>query len=345
MKVILSDVISFYHLLSGVSYGFYKKEAMREVKIILLKNSREEYLLPEGKIHINGCALEIKYSKKESSWAMKFIIFMLARAVRLVWCGSQVDAVFLGHHTYFKPSTLQLLTLKEIWSLHTFAFEEGVGTYGGLKHHIRAAAREGRRFPILKYLFRRFLQAKIFLDERWGAIGGRHDSSEVITSHNKALELLDILYDNTFPRMGLNLSNTDDSIKRAIFFTTPLVEIGVLSQYEYMQVLTKIKNRLNSLGFTVYFKLHPTECVAAAKDYDNLLFLGSKLPAELLLYKVKPDLVAGFNSGALILAKYIFALNAIECLDILPVEAANKLRYSDDLELLFKRAVKSINVL
>lgn len=233
---------------------------------------------------------------------------------------------YLGHHSYFKPNGF---ASKYIPSARTFSFEEGLGTYGTLAHHVRVARREGMKFPFLKFFIRKALGSKAFVDSRWTPMLFESDDDllplKTIFSAFPGAFHFSIQSDLAGPQTG----------KTMLFFTAPLVELGILSRSEYANLLRRVTDAIAESSMQVVFKPHPLE----RNWNDEFPCVRTDAPSEVVIPMVNPQCVGGFSTGALITARLIFKLESFSFNAFLPQEAARQIRIEGPAAGLFARHV------
>jgi hypothetical protein len=193
-------------------------------------------------------------------------------------------------------------------ALSTFTFEEGIGTYGGLKHHIRAAKRERRRFPILKYWGRKLLATKAWNDHKWGVLA---DDSE--QTRHAYLAAIAGLSRTVYRDRVAELAEIKESAgeRLVLFFSTPLVELFGLAPDDYVRLLKRISESLAAEDFNMMIKPHPLERTISLLREAGVPVIDSRLPGELVIHELSPSVVAGFNSTALLTARLLFDIRSI----------------------------------
>lgn len=322
-KAVITDVITYFHLASALS--FCLKNGVTQVLVFVIPGMSGKYLVPTGKFRVVGMTVHIieqgRFGKGKPCGAMLALLTRLARRA----LGKHSDR-YLGHHSYFKPNGL---ASRYVSSARTFSFEEGVGTYGTLAHHVRVARREGIKFPFLKFVIKKALGTGVFVDTRW---------TPMLFENESDLWPLKTVF-SAFPQaFGFAFESDLEGAKGEgvmLFFTAPFVELGILSRQEYSNLLRRISESLAQDGIRVLFKPHPLE-----QDWsDEFPSLRTRAPSEVAIPMVKPACVGGFSTGALITAKLIFKLNAYSFNSFLPSAAREQLRIEGPIARLFSSHV------
>ncbi|MAI34818.1 MAG: hypothetical protein CMM07_24525 [Rhodopirellula sp.] len=283
------------------------------------------YLVPTGKFSIAGMKVQIVEQERFRKGNLCGMMLALMMRVLPPFLRKKPDR-YLGHHSYFKPNGF---AAKYASSGRTFSFEEGLGTYGTLAHHVRVAKREGMKFPFLKFCIKKALGSRIFVDRRWTPM--------LFESDGDLLPLKTVF--SAFPKAFEYTIESDiegaGAERVMLFFTAPLVELGILSRNEYANLLHSISDTLAQVGVRVLFKPHPLE-----RDWnDEFPCVRTQAPSEVAIPMLNPECVGGFSTGALITAKLIFKLKAFSFNSFLPWEAAEQLRIEGPVARLFSRHV------
>ncbi|WFE72461.1 polysialyltransferase family glycosyltransferase [Halomonas sp. M1] len=319
------DVISPFHAISSLSYCLYQSSANDSITLHIVPAMHGQYLLKECSfMTLSGVHVELVHQTKRSIGLGVFGSLLR----RWMPKGSQnsENSVFLGHHTYFKPTVLKYLSKSTAPHIKTFAFEEGIGSYHTLTQEREVSLREGKRFYMVKFFLKRLLATKLFLDQRWGLLNSA-DNENVRYWHTLAVTEL---ARNLYAEEGE--SSVPDGV---LFFTSPLVCLGLLNNQENEELIIKIRTFLKHRGKMLYIKPHPLD----QQVYEHLVEPGcvvnTQAPAEVHLIQHRYAAVAGVNSGALLTASMMFNVRAINFCSWLPRLAQQKLLLGPNLQTLF----------
>lgn len=322
-KAVITDVITYFHLASALS--FCLKSGVTQVLVFVIPGMAGKYLVPTGKYRVVGMTVLIveqgRFSRGNPCGAMLALLTRLFTRARR----KQPDR-YLGHHSYFKPNGL---ASRYVSSARTFSFEEGLGTYGTLAHHVRVARREGIKFPFLKFVIKKALGTGVFVDTRWTPMLFETESDlwPLKTVFSAFPQAFGFAFESDLEGSG--------GERVMLFFTAPFVELGILSRHEYSNLLRRISEALAQDGIRVLFKPHPLE-----QDWsDEFPSLRTTAPSEVAIPMLNPACVGGFSTGALITAKLIFKLNAFSFNSFLPAAAREQLRIEGPMARLFSSYV------
>ncbi|WP_139790130.1 polysialyltransferase family glycosyltransferase [Halomonas sp. BC2] len=237
--------------------------------------------------------------------------------------------LYLGHHTYFKPSVLSFFENALFGKcVRTFSFEEGIGSYHNLSQEREVARREGKRFYLARFFFeKKFLSSRWLIDCKWGLLSQRQDE-KVRYWHQAAVSELAF---NVYKQSG-ECNDAGDSV---LYFTSPLVELGLITARENKELMIKIKNFFLDRGKVLKVKPHPLDRQPYQEMLDSGCVVVSQAPAEVHLSKFRYAAVAGMNSGALLTASIMFGCQAVNFQSCLPSDAKSKLVLCEELESLF----------
>lgn len=314
-RMVATDVVSAYHLLSVLTAAReleQRGQKIVNVDIHLLPNSNGVILNPPGDVSWAGRSLRYVQTPTGHygvALGVKIVAFLLGR-LRRRFVDCDANCVWLAHHTYFKPTSLQHLSVSEAFRARTVSFEEGVGSLGDMHHHARTRKQFGVKLARLKYVLRQLLRRKFFIDVSSGLL--RRPSSavayEAIGDLQKALHLTEHLKGE--------LQEYDGRDCR-LFIGSPLREAGIIDGYSYLKLLEDVVRQHSDDCFVA--KPHPLETDAEVYLLAGMKVIGaSTAPGELLLASGQFSYVHGFNSGLLILAGSLFDLPSICESDRLP---------------------------
>lgn len=325
-KAIITDVITYFHLASALS--FCLKMGVSSVLVLVRPGMDGVLHLRPGVYSISGLRVRIQAQRDINAGNVcDAFLALCKRLVSLVKKGS--GDMLIGHHTYFKPGSI---TAKYSGNATTFSFEEGLGTYGNLAHHLKVSKRERLSFPRTKFYLKKLLNTPIFADESWRPL--YVESVEDLSLLRKVFHSLPNAFDLT---LSVNKNAGDGYKKRTmLFFTAPLVELGLIDRDEYHSVLSQIERSLLAKGVEVVFKPHPLEEWLDSK----FTYLDAKVPSEVVVSAFEPDYVGGFSTGALITSRLIFGITAISFNSFLPERLRTEVALEGDIAELFNRHVE-----
>ncbi|XEG71207.1 polysialyltransferase family glycosyltransferase [Pseudomonas sp. abacavir_1] len=327
-KAIVTDIISGFHLIGVVNFCLNQGD-IREIDAHLIGNMNNEYLLPEGLILTKRLKINIIHSHTNTTPSIfDFLKHTWKRLTNRT--KAELPVTWLGHHSYFKPSLVNYIDIKNS-NVRCFAFEEGIGSYGGLLHHIKASYREKKTFPILKYLARSILRSSIWIDKYSRTLNSSQGTNRTLS--NAVSEISESTWANGTPVYTVSQQISSNAI---ILFTSPFVELGILSKQQYRVLLAEVNNYVRQNNRSLVIKPHPLERSIRDIAPTEVEIIDSKVPAEVLIKKLEPQNVAGFNSGALITASLTLKKKSINLSHKLPAEAIKKIKLDPSLEKLFK---------
>lgn len=334
-RAVVIDVASHYQLLCAISYCAFKQ--INDLTVHIIPNMNGIFMLSEGLFQVGGVSVRVVHQVKSGGWAEKFVRFFL---LRIFERGTQSNSTFLGHHSYFKPQGLRFVDEQH---LTTFSIEEGIGTHGNLRHHLRAARLEGLRFPIAKYCLKKVLSKRIFVDECWGFINDRkspgRNGDHLVDTVKKLVharwESGQLVYSS------FSLASADEG--KAVIFSSPLVRLGIVSAKNYKEIIEAAVRILRSQGAVeVYVKPHPVEHDFQIYDECGIKLIPAQLPGEIVLGATSWGSVVGFNSGILILAKKVFGYDSYSLNNLVPADTREKVALEGELGGLFDSYVSYI---
>ncbi|MNJ50044.1 hypothetical protein D3C77_453050 [compost metagenome] len=211
---------------------------------------------------------------------------------------------FIIHHTYFKPSCFRFLSPSQAFNLVPISFEEGIGSYGDLKHYRDVAKREGKKLPLLSLMVKKILS--IFVRQRFSVLGPKV-KVEHADAFRHAVSLVSdwqVSQDAQIEIAALGLREKNV----IIVFMGPYVDMFGVGEKELSAALTDIKKLY--AGCELLIKPHPLE-VKSLKVYDRMGIprIHSKISGEELISLVKPKRSIGFYSGALLVSRNVFGVD------------------------------------
>ncbi|WP_152485944.1 polysialyltransferase family glycosyltransferase [Methylohalobius crimeensis] len=344
--VVICDVVSGFHLISAISH-IQVLDDCSFLDIHLLPGIKGSYLLPEGRGRIGHLEFKVSHqvSRRASEWVVRFVKFSFVRMKRAIYPvrfrRTRDFRVIIGHHTYFKPASLAYSPTSRMTDISTFSFEEGIGTYGGMKHHVHAARREGRQFARTKYLLRKGLSHDFWLDSSRTFLKTRSDLER--DQYRTAIStLLAARYESgalLFPA-----SARVDLKGAVLFFSSPLYDLNLMSMPQYIDFIKRVEAFYASKGKGLVLKLHPMESCSETLRGAGIEVIDDPRPVEMLISEAQPDSVAGLSSGALITANALFKLQARSFLAWLTETAREQLKVRGELKEIFEGAVDFIGL-
>jgi hypothetical protein len=334
-KLIATDIISGFHLLGAINF-YLKNPQIAEIEIHLIPNMQGKYLLKEGEIQSKNRSIKIIHTQNEKGITIKkFLEFTCKRLIKTT---PTTPEIFLGHHTYLKPSIL-LKANTTPSKIFIFTFEEGIGSHGGLLHHLRSSRRERKKFAVIKYILRKTLRAKLWVNEHSSLLTYKNlPHTDLI---NATSELSKLQWKNGETIFPAHSKTPDNS---AIFFSSPLIELGHTSESEYIETFSKIALYFKKKGLRLFIKPHPLERTSNLLFNLGLEIIHESSPAEILISRLKPNIVAGFNSGALISANLILGQKSLSLINALPKNIQKHVEPDKSLALLFYKSVKKVDI-
>ena len=165
-----------------------------------------------------------------------------------------------------------------------------------------------------------------FIDHQWGLLKApRHES--VIQWHRLAVSEL---ANNVYPE-----EKVSDAKGHVLFFTSPLVQLGLFDMPDNERFILSVKAFFESLGKVLCIKPHPLD----RQSYEHLVgeenVVKTNTPAEVHLMKHRYAAVAGVNSGALLTASMMFGIRAINFHGVLPTNAKEQFTLGERLSALY----------
>ncbi|QEA39593.1 hypothetical protein FGL86_11240 [Pistricoccus aurantiacus] len=331
-KFYVFDIITPFHLISSLAFCLSKGRQGDLINVNIIPSMKGDLLLEEADF-ITTSGIRVIIKKQECCAGIKDLFsFFLHRYLRFEKVTE--SCIYIGHHTYFKPSSL--FFLKEKYkgkALKTFSFEEGIGSYSSLKQEKEVALREGKKFYFLKFFLKKIFSTRFFLNFKWGVIGASDFSKKEVKK--KYTEACLVLKKSIFLNDEKKRSVVHNNNPMVIFFSSPLVELGVLSQPEFFLILKNIENIFLEKGVVMYVKAHPLEYSNVSKRFKGFRLYNTEMPAEIALIDSACKYVAGFNSGALITVPILTGIEAINFYELLPEKAKKKLALNKELKKIF----------
>lgn len=326
------DVITPFHLISALSFCLSKAKSGDCIFLYYIKNMNGDYFFRDTSFETSdGVTVLIKRQEVVSRKPMYFY-FILSKT--LGFFKKKRVNFFVGHHTYFKPTIFKYFDENLVsGNVYTFSFEEGIGSYNGFLQEKAVAKRENKNFFLLKYILKKILSCSFFVDYKWGLIDPSLENKELPKLlHLKASSLIKSEIFSDDDDVGLNIKCKNRAV---LYFSTPLVRLGVLTKNEYFLFLSFVKSFFEEKGCYVYFKLHPLENKDDFEGMDYSCLLTTKKPAEMLVMESNFLYVAGVNSGAMITSSIMKGVKAINFYDALPIKAKGEFKLNKSLQAVF----------
>jgi len=306
-KYIAYDLVSLFHVYSALGYVLSQGGAKR-AEFFLQRNNKNEYCLKESclqhqeaNVELIRTEIQIASVKDILEVFIKFFILLISRAFK-----NKSEPITVLHHSYFKPTVLLYVSIRECFNLNVVCFEEGVGTYGDLRHWRNVAKRENKKSPIIKYYLHLWLQR--LCNRKIGVLkkniiypgykDGFKQAVKTISDHFFNQQIVGV-------QAYLNKIEFDKCI---LVFTSPLLELGLISGEElkaYIAYLKKIHHE-----HQIVICPHPLEKDSLKIYKDNgVNYIPQNLSAEIIFDAFKPANVLGAFSTALLVAKNVYDLN------------------------------------
>ncbi|WP_348815920.1 alpha-2,8-polysialyltransferase family protein [Halomonas sp. H10-59] len=336
-KFYIFDIITTFHLISALAFCFSKANRGDVVTAYYVKDMDSKYQLSDFEF-VDEQGVFIRIKKQEKHTGVLTIITPIWR--RFKACGELDLTVYLGHHTYYKPSVTQMIEdfyLLPRCNFKSFSFEEGIGTYNSYAQERGVAIREKKRFFAVKFILKKILKSKLFLDYEWGIFSRKNGARRY---YQKSVDaILNYYY---LPRKKIeeinNLININIS-DRVLYFTSPFVRVGVMSDHEYRLFFKDVVDYFKRRGTLLAIKPHPLDNFCYSEVAPEALVVDIDMPAELMIKKFNITKVAGINSTALLTASLIFNCSSINLVELLPESVKKNIALGNNLEEIFERVV------
>ncbi|HGY9624953.1 polysialyltransferase family glycosyltransferase [Pseudomonas putida] len=299
-KAIAFDVMSMFHLYSVVAC-FNSMDAGR-LTIYLLRGLNGKYCCEKGDFEIGGKLVSVRYQeefllqKSKSLLFLNGLMFLLGRVIRV-----KSDPCYILHHTYFKPTCLKFFTASESFRLNPIGFEEGIGTYGDLKHYREVAKRENKSFPLLSLVLKKTLS--LFLTRKFSVLGPEYNASDAI-DFKRAVGV--VINWQAHEDVRLELEELEClGRKVVILFMSPYMDMYGVSEDSFIRAINRIMASYKD--YEVVVKPHPLE-YKSLEVYEKmgLKYIRSNISGEALIYLMQPYKTIGFYSGSLLVSRNVF---------------------------------------
>lgn len=309
------DLISPFHIASALA-AIGKDDNVTSAVLYILPNLQGKYVLEPQEFKFKGITVRIEIQPSiKGSKILNLIRFFIFWIMWLTLGRFLQKRHYILHHTYFKVTCFQFLSLKEALRMEYGAFEEGIGTYGDLKHHIAVAKRENKKFPILLNSLKSILKRLVNYNFRVLKNPDRKD----LEAFYEAIGSLTINVYQKDVEIELSQLNSKSQMNSGvIFFSAPFIDLLNVSLKDFDDLLKSIS--MQYPPGSIYIKPHPLE-IKSIPIYESHGFkvLSNKLPAEIVLYMLKPKKIIGAFSTSLLVAKHVFNIE-IENLNLSSLE-------------------------
>jgi len=327
-KVIATDVISLFHVYSMIAWAISKKN-IGLVEINLLPNRNGNICIKLGEINYGQTKIVLKEQlnsrKEKNTLGSVFKIFQNIIAFVVGRFFETKKVIFVAHHSYFKPTMLSYLTFKQCFYARVVCFEEGVGTYGDLRHWVDSSRREGKKNPHISFYVKKYLS--YFCTEKYKVLFNPTESQK--KSFKEAVEIISA-YRGRQVIDSLDLVG-DDSI---VYFSSPLIDLLDVGEKAYRNFLLKLKKILPKVD--IYVKPHPLESKSlSVYREEGFKLLPSDIDAEEVIRYLKPSLVVGGFSGVLLIARNVYDIKVVNIADKMGEEFSCGVEYSSAIRTLF----------
>lgn len=274
VSAVAFDVVSLFHVYSAVA-SFLEFSDKPRLVIFLKQNRLGSYCLPEDVFSIRGREIYVRHDhkkKKGIDWVFKFIAFSIIR----FFCNRKRRS-FILHHTYFKPTGLRFFGWRDLLGLRVVSFEEGIGSYGDVQHHLAVAVRETKKNPRLNFWLKSALI--FFVDEKYSVLkkqktweGACHKFRIAVSAVN------DHFYSSRTKEIGREFFGNK---RVCVFFPSPgFVALYKNSEVEYKKELEIMRLKFDEVE--IFVKPHPLD-----ENLDIYKSVGFKvLPRDLSLIHI-----------------------------------------------------------
>lgn len=276
---------------------------------------------------------------------VKFLSLLKALYALFFWRDpSSPNCLVVGHSRVNIKLLAHLISNKILnrkVSFATVVFDEGIGSYGRLPYRFGAFCRENNpnllkklQYLLIYPLNQFFLKWEVLIDFDWRLL--KKCNGKYLTSNASVIDS----YREYFEKDAKNIIPSQP-YKHIFLVTQPLVELGLMDKDEYRIILDRLRNSLKKYGLSLALKIHPAE---SKNFYLNAGFdlIESKLPAETIICNMKPLIVIGFSSTALINSQLISDIPSLSLVSILINSSFSSSIFSNDREVasIFKEYVK-----
>lgn len=296
--------MSLFHVFSVLAAS-QRYSNIKSIEINLLPGLNDTYCLPELIFSFNEAQVLIRHTNKNIKthghikYALKFLLYI----GRGAW--KKEPNTILMHHSYLKPTILSSSSIRDCSDLWAVSFEEGVGTYGDLHHHLDIACIEGKKLPVLSYYLKKILS--LFLRDKFSVLSNC-SASDAQAFKNAVGTISNLTFAKDKLQKAIKTRHKELLInKKILFFGAPYVDRQNVSNEEYKIYIRKIiEENKNS---TLFVKPHPLES-KSLEVYDELgvPLIDKSIGGEVAISILQPDLVIGFYSGVLLVARNVYGV-------------------------------------
>ncbi|MEQ5857774.1 alpha-2,8-polysialyltransferase family protein [Halomonas sp. EF61] len=330
-KFYIFDLVTTYHLISALSFCISKSCKGDEIVVYYIEDMDGKYQFSDiSFISDSGVLISLRKQKKLNGFYWTIVPFVN----RLLSFRETRSSIYLGHHTYYKPTVARYLDKKELMlgrKFFTFGFEEGVGTYNGFSQEKDVALREKKKYFLAKFVLKKILRSRLFLDFKWGLL--KDKSEEVDKCYKSAAS---IVLNNLYSELnGLKGTKLADLSNKVVYFTTPFVKIDLMSNEEYNDFFCRVVKYFEENNIPLVIKPHPLDDFSYEDIAPNADVIESSAPAEIMMLGFNVKMVAGVNSTALVTASCLYDCHAINMVDFLPEKTRNRLNLGVELQSIF----------
>lgn len=295
--------MSLFHVFSVLAASA-RHDGVSLIEIHLLPGLNGRYCLPEMNFAFEGAHVLIKHNANQpgrSSQYVKLILPFLGYILLGAW--NSKPKTILMHHTYLKPNIFLSSSFREALSLWVTSFEEGVGTYGDLRHHREVARIEKKKLPTVNYFLKKALS--FLVREKFSVLTACKPSDAI--AFRKAVHTISAqtgLNGSQFMEQSGHIANASRK-KKLIFFGSPYMDRQGISKKKYKEYVNRFI--LENPDFVFFVKPHPLE-KKSLPVYEELgvPVIDHTIGGEMLVALLEPALIIGFYSGVLLAARNIY---------------------------------------
>jgi len=319
IKAYASNIISPYHRTGILAFLEFFSSANRPVEASIHTDAGNwnNSLLESGTLHgaHYHAVLENMTIRFGPADLMRAIFTLLFRRD-----AGNPDCLVIGHSRVNLKLLAGLIATGRLTGktrIATVVIDEGIGSYAGYRYRYRAFCREnspgitGRLlyrciYPLNQYLlrWRRLVDYDWCLLVRQGA-GHYSPNTRAIGYYRQA-----------FRQAGADMSGPDTR-PDILLVTQPLAGLGLVRPDEYQAAVARLKQICDDSGLSVLVKAHPAEDLQQYRELGLQPAAGTAT-VETLIISLRPVMVLGFSSTALINSRLIFDIRSASMLDLLP---------------------------
>jgi len=303
-----SNIITPYHLAGLNSFILsLGKDVQLEGEVFLNNEVWGKPLV--GEAQLLGFPASIKVHNKD----LKFSLFSLICAcLLLVFRRSSKAKLFILGHSRVNLKLIAYLYEQGVidWktAFSTVIFDEGIGSYGGGVYRFKVFCKQASpsimhslAFIIVHPLNQVLLRLSFIIDHNWRLIrytnlGGIQANELAVSNYRRYFE-------------SICEPNIQAQSKVVVLITQPLVEVGYMKEEDYWQCLRLLTEKVVNNGYQFFIKPHPIESRVRYECLEATLIDDSR-PAECVLLELKPVLIFGMTSTAMINSKLILDMES-----------------------------------